>query len=257
MGYKIEQPFRPMEFNPAIHKKVSILLLCIDRYNLTKTYIEDAMRKANYPFELCISDNGSTDPKIFEWCDKQNPKVYFKNGYNYGTAQSLNRMIEANPSDYYAFLGNDIELPNNWLKYMVEAAENTKGLHGVIGVDWRGLSHQYEKIELNGHPVDGSTNVFGDMFISQELRDKIGVFCEDYGVYGLWDSDYSLRATSAGRKNFYLRGVRSTHFGDDVGNNSEYRKMKDLSLSKAKPFFDANRIKYNVGDYFIPKYTKE
>lgn len=256
MGYSIK-PINKIEFNPAIHKKVSILLLCIDRYNLTKTYIEDAMRKANYPFELCISDNGSVDPKIFEWCEQQNPKVYFKNGYNYGTAQSLNRMIEANPSDYYAFLGNDIELPNNWLKYMVEAGENTKGLHGVIGIDWMGKEAQYDHIELNGHPIMANTSIFGDMFISQELRDKIGVFCEEYGVYGLWDGDYSYRARMAGRQNFYLRGVRSTHFGDDVGQNSAYRKMKDESLAKAVPFFSANKIKYEAGDYFIPKYIQE
>lgn len=248
MGYSIEQPIRMIPFDPSIHKKVSILLLCIDRYRLTKTYIEDAMRKAGYPFELCISDNGSTEPEIFQWCEQQNPKVYFKNGYNYGTAQSLNRMIEANPSDYYAFLGNDIELPNNWLKYMVENAEAIPE-HGVIGCDWRGL--QYENKVINDKPVWISTNVFGDMFISQSLRNKIGKFCEDYGTYGLWDSDYSLRATAAGRQNFYLHGVRSTHFGDDVGSNTAYRKMKDESLSKAKPIFDANRLKYDKGEYFI------
>jgi hypothetical protein len=140
---------------------------------------------------------------------------------------------------------------------MVEAGENTKGLHGVIGIDWRGLSHQYDKIELNGHPVDGSTNVFGDMFISQELRDKIGVFCEDYSVYSFWDSDYSVRATAAGRQNFYLRSVTSTHFGDDVGSNTEYRKMKDASMSKSKPIFSANLERYKQGDYFIKPYPKK
>src|SRR5688572_27561441 len=101
--------------------KVSILLLTIDRYHLTREYVGQALKEAGYPFELCISDNGSKDPEIFKWCEEQNPKVYFKNGYNYGTAQSLNRMIEANPADLYCFLGNDIQLPRNWLKYAVEA----------------------------------------------------------------------------------------------------------------------------------------
>lgn len=251
MGYSINrrpEPITRVEFNPAIHKKVTILLLCIDRYNLTKKYIGDAMNNAGYPFELAISDNGSTDTQIFQWCEEQNPKVYFKNGYNYGTAQSLNRMIEANPSDYYAFLGNDIELPKDWLKQMVEKAEAIPD-HGVIGCDWRNL--QYETRVINNTTIWITTNVFGDMFISQSLRDKIGKFCEDYGVYGLWDSDYSIRATAAGRINFYLTNAHSTHFGDDVGSNTEYRKMKDLSLAKAKPIFDANYEKYKKGDYFI------
>lgn len=230
------------------YKKVTILLLCINRSRMTKHYIEDAMRKANYPFELAISDNGSTEPEIFEWCEAQNAKVYFKNGYNYGTAQSLNRMIEANPSDYYAFLGNDIELPNNWLKEMVELAEAIPE-HGVIGCDWRSL--QYETKEINGKQFWDTTNVFGDMFISQSLRDKIGKFCEDYGSYGLWDSDYSIRSTMAGRVNMYLKDRHSHHFGNDVGEESPYRKMKDASLHAAQPKFSENRVKYNKGEYYI------
>ena len=238
-------------------KKVSILLLTIDRYHLTRKHVGDALRDAGYPFELCISDNGSKDPEIFKWCEEQNPKVYFKNGHNYGTAQSLNRMIEANPADLYCFLGNDIELPKNWLKYAVEAMEKTQGLHGVIGIDWRGKENEYDHIELNGFPIMSSTNVFGDMFVSQELRDKIGVFCEDYGPYGLWDSDYSVRAGIAGRTNFYLRGVTSHHFGNDVGEASQYRKMKDESLAKARPNFDKNYAKYKTGDYYIPPYKHD
>ena len=255
MGYSIQQPNR-IAFNPAIHKNVTILLLCIDRYNLTKKYIGDAMNNAGYPFELAISDNGSTEPEIFQWCEGQQPKVYFKNGYNYGTAQSLNRMIEANPSDYYAFLGNDIELPKDWLKKFVEHAEAIPN-HGVIGIDWRGLASQYPRKTFNGIEVMSTTNVFGDMFISQSLIDKIGVFCEEYGTYGLFDSDYSLRATAAGRENFYLNGLTSTHFGDDVGQNSEYRRMKDESLKAARPKFDANYAKYMAGDYYKPKYTNK
>jgi len=41
------------------------------------------------------------------------------------------------------------------------------------------------------------------------------------------------------------------HFGNDVGEQTAYRKMKDESLAKAKPFFDANRLKYDKGEYFI------
>ena len=234
-------------------KKISVLLLCIDRYNECREYMDDAFKHAGYPFELCISDNGSTDPRIFEWCESKNPKVYFKNGYNYGTAQSLNRMIEANPSDYYCFIGNDIKLPHNWLKSFVEYSEAIPD-HGVIGIDWRHL--QYPNKEMLTH--DGSvkmvwetTNVFGDMFVSQDLRNKIGKFCEDYSVYSFWDSDYSLRASAAGRTNFYLPNLRSDHFGNDVGENTAYRKMKDESMKKSEPIFRANIEKYKNGDYYI------
>ena len=234
-------------------KKVSILLLTIDRYTLTREYVGQALAQAGYPFELCISDNGSKEPEIFEWCEKQNPKVYFKNGYNYGTAQSLNRMIKANPSDYYVFIGNDIRLPDNWLRTFVQFAEQLEDKAGVMGIDWRGLD--YQTVYLEGKdgqmlPTWATTNTFGTMFVTQTLRDKIGDFCEEYGPYGLWDSDYSIRATAAGFQNFYLPNLRSHHFGNDVGQNSEYRKMKDESLAKAQPIFNANWEEYKKGNYY-------
>ena len=88
------------------------------------------------------------------------------------------------------------------------------------------------------------------MFVSQTLRNKIGEFCEEYGVYSLWDSDYSLRATAAGFQNFYLPNLRSHHFGNDVGDNTPYRKMKDESMRLAQPVFDKNYEEYKKGNYY-------
>jgi GT2 family glycosyltransferase len=151
------------------------------------------------------------------------------------------------------FIGNDIRLPHNWLKTFVQYAEQLEDKAGVIGIDWRGLDYQTVYLEgKNGNmlPTWSSTNVFGDMFITQTLRDKIGDFCEEYGVYGLWDSDYSIRATTAGFNNFYLPNIRSHHFGNDVGEQTEYRKMKDESLAKAQPIFNANHEQYKLGNYY-------
>lgn len=234
-------------------KKVSILLLTIDRFNHTREYVGKALEQAGYPFELCISDNGSKEPEIFEWCEQQSPKVYFKNGFNYGTAQSLNRMIKANPSDYYVFIGNDIRLPENWLRTLVQYGEVLNDKAGVIGIDWRHLDYPNKELLATDGSVKivwETSNVFGTMFISQTLRDKIGDFCEEYGVYGLWDSDYSIRATASGMQNFYIPNLRTDHMGNDVGENTEYRRMKDASLEKARPIFDKNHTQYKEGNYF-------
>lgn len=231
--------------------KVSVLLLTINRLHLTSEYVGQALKQAGHPFELCITDNGSTDPAIFDWCEKQNPKLYIKNGENKGTAQSLNKMIEQNPSDYYVFIGNDIKLPNNWLKQLVECAQAIPE-SGIIGIDWRGCLKDCEKRTINGKEIRVNSNIFGTMFFSQTVRTKIGRMCEDYGPYGLWDSDYSLRAGYAGFINYYLPNVTSHHFGSDVGEKTPYRIMKDESLSKAKPKFSENWEKYKEGHFYIP-----
>lgn len=230
-------------------QKVSILLLTIDRYDLTREYVGNALRDAGYPFELCVTDNGSTDKRIIEWVEQQNPKVFFKNEENKGTTQSLNRMIEANPSDAWVFIGNDIELPKDWLKKLVETSEKIPQ-SGVVGINWRPI--EFEKVDINGTEVLLSGNTFGTMFITKQTRDRVGKFCEDYGTYGLWDSDYSIRCNLAGLVNYYLCGVRSEHKGNDVEETTPYRLMKNASISKAKPIFEENVRRYKeTNNYFI------
>lgn len=230
-----------MEYSPT----VSILLLTIDRYDLTKEYVGKALKEAGYPFDLCAFDNGSSDPRVFELVREWVPKFHMVPGMNNGTPQALNKLILKNPSDYYVFIGNDIELPKNWLKDMMETITKIPE-SGVVGINWRPL--QYETKTYNDTEVWHTERTFGTMMVSQALRDKIGKFCEDYGPYGLWDSDYSIRAQLAGFPCYYIKDLNSDHKGNDVGENSEYRRMKDESLSKAKPIFEANHALYLKGE---------
>jgi len=223
--------------------KVNILLLTINRFDITRFCIGEAMKNAGHPFELCITDNGSTDKRIIEWAQELNPLYHKVNGYNQGTPQALNEMIEKNPADAWVFLGNDIRLPANWLADMVTAAKYVNQL-GVVGVNWRPM--EYEQVIINGVPLWKTERVFGDMFITNKLRQKIGRFCEDYGVYGFWDSDYSIRAGIAGRPNYYLADKTSLHEGDDVGQNNPYRKMKDEALAKGKEIWMENWKRYEA-----------
>jgi hypothetical protein len=47
------------------------------------------------------------------------------------------------------------------------------------------------------------------------------------------DSDYGLRLTQLGFKSYYIKGLQSSHIGHDVGEQTDYRKMKDEGLNKA------------------------
>lgn len=235
--------------------KVTILLLSINRlYELNK-YVVPALQDTGISYQLAVSDNGSTDPEVIKWIENKRPIVFFNNGYNYGTAQSLNRMIEATAdSDYWVFIGNDIKMPHMWLKDLIETMEKIPN-SGVVGIDWRHIP--YTTITLNGVQVWETTNVFGTMCISKQCREKLGAFTEDYGVYGLWDSDFSKRCRVAGLDIYYLKDKHSFHEGSDVGEKSEYRMMKDKSLLEAAPKFDLNVLEYNKGRYYRDVITKE
>jgi hypothetical protein len=58
------------------------------------------------------------------------------------------------------------------------------------------------------------------------------------------DSDYATRSLIAGFTNYYVPDMRSEHIGHDVGNGTEYRRMKDESLAKGKQIWDKNQDRY-------------
>lgn len=227
--------------------KVNVLLLTIDRFHLTQDFVGKALENAGYPFDLCCTDNGSEDKRVIELVESWKPKLHILNEQNKGTTQSLNNMIRKAPADAYVFIGNDIRMPNGWLRELVGAAKTIPD-NGVIGIDWRQI--QYEKEVVNGLTIQKSTNIFGTMFHTQRTRDIVGEFCEEYGPYGLWDSDYALRCHYAGLRNFYLNDLKTEHMGGDVGQDTPYRKMKDASLQAARPTFDKNLNEYKNGNYY-------
>lgn len=223
--------------------KVSVMLLCIDRYDELNSIASKFLANAGYDYELLIADNGSKDTRVFEWCEKQQPKIYIKHGMNKGTTQSLNQLMALNPSDAYVFVGNDISMPTNWLKKMVDVYEAT-GNAGMIGIDWRQQAKNEPKQVINGVEVIPTEKVFGSTFISQKALDVIGSLCEDYGVYGLWDSDCAFRCSIGGLTNYYVGGMESEHCGNDYGEQTPYRIMKDKSLSAGQSIFKENLKRY-------------
>lgn len=228
--------------------KVSILLLTIDRYDETRYWVKKALDNAGYPYDLCCADNGSQDKRVIDLVASWNPKVHLLQGFNKGTTQSLNELILLNDSDAYVFIGNDIEMPNDWLKTLVEYAKSIPE-SGVIGINWRPV--EYEKEKIGKLIIQKTDRVFGTMFITKKVRNLVGKFCEDYGTYGLWDSDYSIRCEYAGLKNYYINELKSEHRCNDFESESDYRKMKNASISKAQPIFIANVEKYKQGQWKI------
>jgi GT2 family glycosyltransferase len=151
-----------------------------------------------------------------------------------GIARAINEGLEKTKDcDAIVTCSNDIEMPVNWLQRMVEVVSNIEntGMCGIHCVEGHGeLSH------INGQVVNKTFTAFGNVMIPRKAIDTIGMFNEDYDPYGMQDADYAYRLNAMGFTNYYIAGLTSNHIGHDVGEQSEYRKMKDegLALSDAK-----------------------
>lgn len=185
--------------------KVAIVLLDYLRHTYTEQAIQ-SFHKGNYPFDLYTIDR-------------------------LGIAAALNEGIDKTKDyDAVAFCGNDIQMPDNWLLIAVEHLKviPETGMCGIYCVE------NLPKIEvINGIEVHPTWATFGNVIIPRKAIDSVGYFNEAYDPYGMQDSDYGLRLTQLGFKNYYIKGLQSHHLGHDVGEQTDYRKMKDEGLNKA------------------------
>lgn len=170
----------------------------------------------------------------------------------FGISKAINKGLrysvqERKDVDYVAICADDIVMPKMWLYHMVQCAEMFPNT-GIVGI------HTVETLpEKDENGMHATWCPFGNWLLSRKCIEAIGAFNEKQDPYGMQDSDYAYRASKAGFYNFYIPEMRAYHIGHDVGNGTEYRKMKDEGLSKAGKIYEECIKQYDLTkNYFIP-----
>lgn len=211
--------------------KVAIIFLDYERHQHTKAALK-SIAAANYPFDLFTIQKKGVSAAINEGIAKAK-------GY-----------------DAIVTCANDIVMPDGWLAKMVETVKAIPNT-GMCGI------HCVESLELpeliNHQFIHPAFTAFGNVMIPTKVFDAVGVFNEDYDPYGMQDGDFAYRLNKAGFINYYIHGMKSEHIGHDVGEQTEYRKMKDEGLKEAKEKWEKWTALYDEGDYIInyPQYLGE
>lgn len=196
---------------------INIIFLDYDRHEYTQRVKDVNFNNAGYPFEYVVVDMQGISKAI-----------------NHGIFQSRTY-------DAIVTMANDILMPNDWLKRMVQAMITILD-SGMIGIHT--VENINEPVTINGLQVHIQEAVFGNVLIPMRAIDKIGYFNEAYDPYGMQDRDYSYRLQQTGHLNYYLNGLRAEHIGHDVGQDTPYRKMKDEGLSKCDYLWARETAKY-------------
>jgi glycosyltransferase involved in cell wall biosynthesis len=185
--------------------KTAVVLLDYLRHTFTDQCLQ-SFHRGNHPFDLFQIDR-------------------------LGIAAALNEGIDKTKDyDAVAFCGNDILMPGNWLAMAVQHIDTIPdtGMCGIFCVE------SLPPLEtINGLQVHSQSVIFGNVVIPRKAIDAVGYFNEAFDPYGMQDTDYSYRLTQLGFKNYYMQGLQSQHLGHDVGEQTDYRKMKDEGLNKA------------------------
>ncbi len=208
--------------------KVTIIFLDYLRHTYSQQVRDNFHQRAGYPFDLVTIEMKGISTAI-----------------NAGIKEAMIREADA-----VVTMANDILMPEQWLAQMVHHAElipetGTCGFHTVENIG--GLTNRH------GLDVHEWRVAFGNILIPKKTIDLIGYFNTDFDPYGTQDADYAYRASKMGLIHYYIQGSRAEHIGHDVGDGSEYRKMKDESLEKVwrkgqqwVDYYD------RTGNYYLP-----
>lgn len=185
--------------------KVAVIFLDYSRHDYTSRTLE-SLHNSGYPFDMFT--------------------IQMK-----GIAAALNDGLEkAWNYDAVVIAANDILMPSGWLRSMVDyvsAIPNT-GMCGIHCVEGAGSPEV-----INGLTINRTFTAFGNVMIPATAFRDVGFFSKEYDPYGMQDSDYAYRLNKLGYICYYIPGMTSNHIGHDVGQETEYRKMKDEGLNKA------------------------
>jgi GT2 family glycosyltransferase len=185
--------------------KILVIFLDYLRHDFTKQTLK-SIADAGYPFDMITIDKKGIASAINDGIDYAK-----KNGH-----------------DAIVTCANDIQLPNDWLKHMVHYAQTIPNT-GMCGIHC--VESLEDQTEMNGLMVHHAKIAFGNVLITMKAIEDIGYMNEDYDPYGMQDSDYGLRLNNSGYFNYYIPNLKAEHIGHDVGNGTEYRKMKDEGLA--------------------------
>uniref|UniRef100_C6E7H8 Glycosyl transferase family 2 n=1 Tax=Geobacter sp. (strain M21) TaxID=443144 RepID=C6E7H8_GEOSM len=232
-----------------VAKFVNICMVTYNRLEFTRQSIESIAGRTDYPYVLTVVDNNSQDGTR-EYLKQMKQQGVIKNlvllDENIGVAKGSNLAWSQEPeAEYYLKLDNDIVIRKNcWLSPMVAALEAIPEL-GAVGYNFEPVSYPLQVV--NGQRIrPKQANIGGACYMISKRTERIlGFWCEDYGLYGEEDGEYSLRLRVAGLANAYLEdedmGVHlpggkagaidevTKKALDDVelGTHFEYRTWKD------------------------------
>ena len=181
-----------------------------------------------YDVEFLIADQGSTDGSV-EFLRNFNPSYLRLNTKNEGVAHTFNQLYLRAKGDVVCLFGNDILMPKDWVHEAIKYLEAVPNC-GLIGTNWGhgSVPPITRRFGVNAHFLNNTGDrIFGNWIVPRRVIEEVGLFDERFIGYGLEDSDMNERVNRAGFNSFYLPNLKSSHLCNDVGNGSEYRKMKD------------------------------
>lgn len=264
----------PVVQNPM----VDLVIINYNTLSYLKQCIFSIMNNTNYPHQIIVVDNGSTDGSQAYLHRLPNVKTVL-NKENLGYAAACNQGIAAGQGEFVVVLNSDIIVHKGWLTSMVLTAQRDPEI-GVVGpkmVNEQGLIVGVGVTELTSECAprgwlkpdrDDLYNQQEDCYsvggacylIRREALKRTGAFDENYFFY-FEETDLSLRMLEKGYRVVYCPDAKVLHFHEGSLNpdrpderlirNQYFLESQKRFLAKWKEVFDGSTIRTGHRDIVV------
>lgn len=223
--------------------KISIVIPVFNKWNFTKSCLDDLSKLPTDTHEVIVIDNGSSDETREAIHDTKYDFVqYTRSLSNLGFAKACNIGYARATGNIVMFLNNDIRVKsnhNNWTDIIFKTLQDNKNtLVGPTGgmVDpKKDFQFLYETNSPN-KPINylggWCLSAYTDLFNSLKINNYSGPFSEEFGIAYFEDTDLGFRATRASIP-FKLVEIPVIHFGKITSNQINTHKL----YSEARKIF--------------------
>ncbi len=218
---------------------LSVIILNYNTKALLQKCLQSVFRsQTSLPFEVFVSDNGSTDGSV-EMISAHFPKVkLIINATNLGFSAGNNAAIKQTQGRYVLLLNSDTEVRPDTIDLCIRKMDSDQSI-GILGCKVllpngqlheacrrrfpnpanaflrlfglrRFSSYNYRNVSVDQEmAVDSVVGAF--LMIRRTVIDKIGLLDEDFFMYGE-DLDWCWRVKEAGFKVWYYPAAQITHY---------------------------------------------
>jgi glycosyltransferase involved in cell wall biosynthesis len=190
---------------------VSVCVLSYNRPKWLGDTLNSLKENTNYPFELIINDDGSSDKRTYATLNTWSHKATIITnppGWNEGVGRSINKCFKIATGDILIKVDTDLDFAPGWLETVVNLFEDEE--HARLGL--LGLCHYYhDPVDMRKTLIDKlddydvHTHILGSCFaVRRETYEQFGIssysesFAEDWELMnkihedGFWHNGLPL-----------------------------------------------------------------
>jgi GT2 family glycosyltransferase len=188
--------------------RVSVVILNFNTARLLEQFLPKVLQ-TDYPdLEVVVADNASSDDSV-TLCKEMFPQVrLIELKENLGYAGGYNYVLNQVTADYYVLLNSDVEVPENWLKPLVDAAERDSGIAAVqpVILDYYKKTH-FEYAGAAGGWIDRYGYPFCRGRVFHVLEEQQEQYATDANIFWASGAAMFIRA-----QDFHAAGGFDPHF---------------------------------------------